>query len=83
VSDIFSRMEPGQLIGLVAVSGGLLCAILAVLSNRWVEIRKSAGINELKQNMLDRGMSAEEIQTVLNAGTFAGKFACGKRSCRV
>jgi hypothetical protein len=77
-------MEPGELIGLVAVAGGLLCGIVGIVMGCWLEMRKVAGANDLKQNMLERGMSAEEIQTVLDAGAdSAGKSRCGKRSCRV
>jgi hypothetical protein len=61
-------MEPGQLIGLVAVAGGLLVALSSVLMRGWVKMRFLTSENLLKQDMLERGMSAEEIRTVLDAG---------------
>ena len=60
---MFSRMDPGQFIGLVAVGGGLLCGMVGIVMGCWLEWRKVSAASELKQNMLDRGMSAEEIQT--------------------
>lgn len=83
MSDLFSRMDPGQFIGLVAVGGGLLVAIVAILTGCVTSMRNTAAANELKQNMLDRGMSAEDIQTVLSAGAGSVRSGCGKRSNRV
>ena len=39
----------------------------------WHEVMKARSNNELKQSMIERGMSAEEIEKVLNAGTHQGK----------
>jgi hypothetical protein len=69
MSEIFRHFEPGQIIGLVAVGGGLLIPIFAVLGGVWNRGR----IIALKRDMVERGMSADEIQQVLAAGT---------RSCR-
>ena len=63
--ELLSRFNSGELIGLVAVMGAFLCGIPAVIMGCWLEIRKVA----FKQDMLDRGMSAEEICSVLNAGS--------------
>ena len=67
--DLLSKFSPGQLIGLVAVSGGLLCGILcgttAIILDYWYKLRVLA----FKQDMLNREMSADEIRTVLEAGS--------------
>jgi hypothetical protein len=80
--ELLSKFEPGQLIGLVAVAGGLLCGILcgttAIILDHWVKLRQLA----LKQDMLSRGMSAEEIHLVMDTGTKSpGKKARDQASC--
>ena len=66
----------GQLIGLVAVVGGLLCGIFGILGHFWHEGRVTA----LKQDMVSRGMSADEIQAVVAATP--GKAARTRHACR-
>jgi hypothetical protein len=78
MTEILSKFDSGEFIGLVAVVGGLLCGLTAIVMGCWLEIRKVA----LKQDLVDRGMSAEDIQTVLNAGTHRSKWGCHSRhSC--
>jgi hypothetical protein len=69
MSEVLSRLNGGEMIGLVAVSGGLLCGLVAIFMGIWHEHRKSEINGALKQDMLNRGMSAEDIRTVLEAGT--------------
>ena len=75
-----SQQSAGQLVGLTAVLMGPLIAITAVVSAAWARVRRveaQAHIVEmeaaLKQQMIERGMSAEEIERVLAAGSSAGK----------
>ena len=42
--------------------------IIAVVGHYWHEIVKNRSNTELKRSMLERGMSAQEIEQVLNAG---------------
>ncbi len=70
-----SQYSPGQMIGLAGVLVGPLIAIVAIVSAAWARIRKveaQAHIAEveaaLKQQMIERGMSADEIVRVLAAG---------------
>jgi hypothetical protein len=60
----FEKFLAVLLIGL-PICGGLLCGMISILVQGWVKIRQT----ELKQDMIHRGMSAEEIQTVLEAGS--------------
>lgn len=57
--------------GLALVS--LLMALIKVTSKTIVKIRSDEAAADLKHDMLNRGMSAEEIKTVIEAGTKAGK----------
>jgi len=69
MSELLSRFEPGEMIGLVAVTGGLLCGLVAIIMGIWHEHRKTEVNAALKQDMLNRGMSADDIRSVLDAGT--------------
>ena len=54
--------------------------IVAVIAHYWHEVLKTRSDNQLKQSMLDRGMSAEEIEQVMNAGNTSKKR--GAARCR-
>jgi len=79
LADTLSRFNFGELMGFLAVGGGLLIALVAIVGGYWTEIRKIEISAALKQDMLSRGMSADEIQTVLEAGTDRSKRSdsCG------
>lgn len=68
IYELLSGLEAGELIGLVAVVGGLLSATISIVGMHWRQIRKDQFDAQLKLDMLDRGMSAEEIKAVLEAG---------------
>jgi hypothetical protein len=68
--ELLSKFEPGELIGLTAVVGGLICGILGTVMGIGLAIRKTELEASLKKSMLERGMSAEEIHMVINAGSY-------------
>lgn len=79
MTDLLTHFKPGEIIGLVAVGGGLLIPILAVIGGIWNRSRLTA----LKHEMVSRGMSADEIHGVLTAGTKRCPLGDrGRRSCR-
>ncbi len=55
---------------LVFVVGGLI-AIIAILAGAVTSVMNNRSQARLKMDMLDRGMSAEEIERIVNAGTDA------------
>jgi hypothetical protein len=67
--ELLSKIEPGHLIGLVAVAGGLACGIVAIVMGIRLEIRRVELASALKQDMLERGMTADEIRIVMEAGS--------------
>ncbi|HEX4071738.1 MAG TPA: hypothetical protein VHX68_11225 [Planctomycetaceae bacterium] len=69
MSDLLSRMNFGELIALISIGGGLLIALVAVAGGMWTNVRKAEIEADLKHEMLNRGMTAEEIRTVIDAGT--------------
>jgi hypothetical protein len=73
--DWLSNQNAKELIGLAAVVGGMLIAMVAIVSGQWARVRRDelrarqAEVDAaLKQQMIERGMSADEIVQVLKAG---------------
>ena len=64
MSEFLSRFDSGELIGLVSIVGGFIMGAFVIGVHYWHKVRET----ELKREMLARGMSAEEIKTVLEAG---------------
>jgi hypothetical protein len=63
------KLPVGELIALVSIVGGLLIGLVAVAGGIWSDVRKREIAAGLKHDMLERGMSANDIRTVLDAGT--------------
>jgi hypothetical protein len=80
LADMLSRFNFGELMGFLAVGGGLLIGLVAVAGGLWVELRKNEMTAALKQDMLSRGMSPDEIKFVLDAGTNRSRRHMGCRS---
>ena len=64
MNEFLSRFNSGELIGLVSIVGGLLLGAFVIAVHYWHKVRET----ELKRELVARGMSAEEIKTVLEAG---------------
>jgi hypothetical protein len=77
LEQLLEKFPSDEIIGLVlgglALAGGLLVAIVAIIGAVWHNLRLTA----LKQDMVEHGMSAEEIRTVLEAGTRRSR--CGRQ----
>jgi hypothetical protein len=69
MTEFLSRFDGGELIAILSIVCGALFLIVALVADFWHKIRKAEVAAKLKQDMLDRGMSAEEIKIVLEAGT--------------
>ena len=65
--ETVSQWDPSKLIPLVAIVTGALIAITAIISGQWRRIRQAEIDAALKQEMLNRGMPAEEIERVVRA----------------
>lgn len=57
----------GAILGSLGILGGTVIATAAVVSQAWRRARQTEDINALKHAMIERGMSAEEIATVVRA----------------
>jgi hypothetical protein len=73
MGDLLYPLNGGEMIGLVAVLGGLLCAILiplvAIVASQWRRVRLAQLEAHLKEQMLAKGMPAAEIEQVLKASS--------------
>jgi hypothetical protein len=74
MTEVLSRLSSEDLVGVLAIGGGLLIAAIAILSLHWRRIRVAEIEANLKQHMLERGMSAAEIAQVVRASS---QRACG------
>jgi hypothetical protein len=63
-----SQISPQDVIPILTIGGGLIVALISVIAGVLLRVHKTNVSARLKQDMLDRGMSAEEIKTVLEAG---------------
>ena len=69
MGDFITQIGFGPFIALVAVVGGLLMPLVAIIGGLTYKHRKLHLEAALKQQMIERGMSAEEIKEVLGAGS--------------
>jgi hypothetical protein len=58
----------GTLIAVLVVGGWIIPVTAAIIGKNWRKARESEHMVLLKQSMIERGMSAEEIERVINAG---------------
>jgi hypothetical protein len=65
-----SFWEHGAAIAFVVFvfGGSTIAGIVYKLSRDWRRVHESEHLAALKQSMIERGMSADEIERVLNAG---------------
>jgi hypothetical protein len=77
--DFISQVGVGGFIALVAVMGGLLIPLTAIIAAFMYQHRQLNVEAALKQQMLERGMSVEEIKEVLEA-SISGRRG-RRRSC--
>lgn len=84
MGDLFFKLSGGQVVGFFALLGVFLWGALIIAQRFYAQAQKTrrAEIDAaLKQEMLSRGMSAEEIQMVCAAGT-EHAFRSQRRYCR-
>ena len=67
MGDFISQIGFGPFIALVSVVGGLLIPLSAIIGGLTYKHRKLQVEAALKQQMIERGMSADEIQEVIRA----------------
>jgi hypothetical protein len=75
IANLINRCSPEAFFGIVITIGGaFLVAIIGIITTSWSQWRKRELDASLKQEMLARGMSAEEIERVLSAGSASAEL---------
>jgi hypothetical protein len=67
--ELLSRLTSSELIGLTALVGGQICGVVVIVMAFGRAVHKTQLEIGLKKSMLERGMSAEEIHMVMDAGS--------------
>jgi hypothetical protein len=52
----------------VATSGGLFIGVVAVVMGIWLDLRKTTLAYDFKRELLERGLSPEELWIVMETG---------------
>ena len=66
--DIFSK-DPSLIVAVVAILAGSSIAVIAILAYYWHVTRRNDMEGALKQDMLNRGLSVDEIERVIKASS--------------
>ena len=74
--EVLTKMDPGELIGLVAVAGGVLCALVGIILGNGLAYHRASLAAALKKTMLERGMTPDEIRLVMDAGSKGSQDPC-------
>ncbi len=69
MDELFSKFRSDDFIGLEAVVAVFICVMTIIIARYWCKIRQADNLAKLKSDMINRGMSAEEIRAVLEVGT--------------
>lgn len=62
-------MTLGAMLGSLGIIAATIITVTSVVATQWRAVRQSEDVNALKQDMLDRGMPADEIATVIEASS--------------
>ena len=65
MSEMLTRMQPGEFIGLAAVVLGCITGMVAIAGGYWYGLRKTEAEVALKRELLSAGLSADEIVRVV------------------
>jgi uncharacterized membrane protein YcjF (UPF0283 family) len=60
--------HPQHLVALVGLAALTIIAVVALITTQWRRIRQTEAQARLKEQMIQRGYSAQEIIAVINAG---------------
>jgi len=69
MSEMLTKLDSDGVIGVIGIVGGLLACVVIALAAAWQKVHRIDATFALKQDMLNRGMSAEDIRIVLDAGS--------------
>jgi hypothetical protein len=64
----FGDLLGGSLVWIVLFGGWIIPAVVGIIAKNWRKARENEHLAVLKQSMIERGMSVEEMERVLNLG---------------
>lgn len=67
MTDMFAGWSPKQVIGLVAVIGAFLTAIIITIAIVWYQSRRESLLANLKHDYLERGFTIDQIDRLLRS----------------
>jgi hypothetical protein len=76
MTEVLTKMDPGELIGLVAVAGGILSALVWIVLGNGLAYHRASLAAALKKTMVERGMTPEEIRLVMDVGSKGSQDPC-------
>lgn len=80
MSDVISSMTGPQLIGLVAVTGGLILGLVVSVTGIVVPFmtaaRQTEAVCQLKRDLVAAGYSADDIERIVKAGAEPAAHSC-------
>jgi hypothetical protein len=68
MNEVLSKLDGDNILFFSMIVGCVLFGIVMVVAVFWHKARESDNATKLKLEMLNRGMSVEEIKAVLDAG---------------
>jgi hypothetical protein len=79
MTDFFSKIGQHNVFWLMVIGGAVIFGVVATIAHAWRRVRIAEIEGALKQQMLDRGMSADEIERVARASNqpSLGIVECG------
>jgi hypothetical protein len=78
-SDHWTELAP-TLVVVVLFGGWIIPVVTGIVAKNWRKARESEHLTLLKQSMIERGMSVEEMERVLNLGKISKGTADDKAS---
>ena len=76
MTEVLTKMDPGELIGLVGMAGGILCALVWIILGNGLAYHRASLAAALKKTMVERGMTPEEIRLVMDVGSKGSQDPC-------
>ena len=76
MTEVLTKLNPGELIGLLWTAGPILCALVWIILGHGLEYHRANLAAALKKTMVERGMTPEEIRLVMDAGSKGSKDPC-------
>ena len=68
IEQFISKLEPHDLVTVLVLTLGAVIALVAIVATQWRMHKRTEVEAALKQEMLARGMSAEDIERVIKSG---------------